>query len=40
MIRLDDDLELPAPIEELILGERTDDFNAAMVACDIDVEKL
>lgn len=40
MIRLDDDLELPAPLEDLRIGEITPEFCDAMIACDIDVDKL
>ncbi len=40
MIQLEEDTVLPAPLEDLILGERTEDFAAAMIACDIDIEKL
>ena len=40
MVRLEEDTVLPAMIEELELKERTPEFFEAMIACDIDVEKL
>ncbi len=40
MVRLETDLPLPIPIEELTIGERTEAFREAMRACEINEENL
>lgn len=40
MIRLDDDLMLPAPLESLALQPLGEEFFSAMAKCDIDAAKL